>query len=75
MSSKTYTVTNTFHNSTARVRGKADAEGFVCVSGSVYRRVCRELCGIKGCQCDGHQNYMEPAGSNPDTCGWRIKVA
>jgi hypothetical protein len=52
---KTYTLTNDFHNTHARVR----CEGHSCEPGEItirpnlrqLRRVARELCGMSDCEC------------------------
>ena len=57
------TLTNSFHNTEASMTIPANG----MISGSVVRRVRRELCGIKGCQCGG--NFGERGGYVPEVVG------
>lgn len=64
----TMTLTNSFHGSTARVRGEATTDEMgnpaVRISDASKRRAERKLCGIKGCLCGNHGPVFVPL-SNP----------
>lgn len=53
----TYTLSNSFHNTSANVRPTAITEGRYVglhkISRKTALRLCSELCGITGCVCGG----------------------
>ncbi|MDP2026467.1 hypothetical protein [Sulfuriferula sp.] len=60
----TYTLTNSFHNTSATVRPVAITEGRFAgmhkISRKTALRLRNELCGIEGCTCGG--NFGERGG-------------
>lgn len=57
------TMTNSFHNTSATL----DVPPTGRISGSVVRRVRRQLCGKSGCQCGG--NFGERGGASLEVVG------
>jgi hypothetical protein len=50
---KTLTLTNSFHNTEARVRPIPQGDGYSFISRKTALRLRRELCGVTGCTCGG----------------------
>jgi hypothetical protein len=83
---RTFTLTNSFHGSTARVRVPADAVTEdasdyrpllrVRISHAQYRRADKALCGIEGCTCGGiaRDRDCQPTNGDFDACDFDVAV-
>jgi hypothetical protein len=72
-------LTNTFHNTTARVRAELDCYD---ISAATERRVWRKLCGMRDCTCSGYGGVRggdytlqeRPAPMDPKAKPYRVTL-